>query len=114
MLACWTRPSVLKTKDEAPRELLARAAEASVANVPANLLLVTAARDVANANWRPAEFGHNLRKVPVCAGSTITLWNFQDVHEPLRVDALQAIEPRFPAHALKPQAPRVYGLRGLG
>jgi hypothetical protein len=44
----------------------------------------------------------------------LALRDFQDVEQRLAGDTLQAIEPRRSAHALEPQAPRVYGLRGCG
>jgi hypothetical protein len=41
-----------------------------VADEPAALLFETAAIEVPDANCRPAELGHNLRKVPITTSST--------------------------------------------
>jgi hypothetical protein len=85
-----------------------------VANITADLLSIPASREVPNADCRPAEFAHEPCKVPITTCSALTLWYLQDVHQRLRADALQAVEPCRSAHALQAQAPRVYGLHGFG
>jgi hypothetical protein len=72
-----------------------------VPNVPANLLLVTAAREIADANCSPAKLSHQGSKVPICAGCALALREFQDVHQRLRANALQAIDTCRPTHALQ-------------
>ena len=86
----------------------------SAADVPTNLLLVAAAREVAYANCRPAELGHHLCKVAICAGITPALWDFEQIQDALCTDPFETVEPCRPAHALQAQAPRIYGLRGFG
>ena len=81
--------------------------------VPANLLLEPAAVEITDANWSPAKFSHQGRKVPISTRSTLALWHLEDVYQGLRADALQAVEPCRSAHTLEPQPPRVDGLRGF-
>jgi hypothetical protein len=52
--------------------------------------------------------------VPIIPCSSLALWNLQYVHQRLRGDALQAIEPRRSAHALQAQVSLVYRLRRFG
>ena len=63
-----------------------------VANVPAHLLLVAAAREVTHAHRRPPEFGHHLRKLTVCAGGALPLWHLEKVQQRLSADPLEPIE----------------------
>jgi hypothetical protein len=75
------------------------------------LFFIAAACEIADAHCSPAELSHQDSKVPVCAGGALSLWHLEDVHHGLRADALQAVEADFPAHALEPQAPRLYAAR---
>jgi hypothetical protein len=87
---------------------------AGISDISANLFSVPASREVTHANCRPAEFGHQLGKVPIRAGSALTLLHCKNIQEGLRGDSFQAIEADLAAHALQPQAPWVYGLGGFG
>jgi len=87
---------------------------ACIAHEPAALFLKIAAIKVSDANCRPAKLGHNLREPTIRTRGTLALWHFKNVHHRLRADALQAVEACRPSHALQPQPPRVYGLRGFG
>ena len=82
-------------------------------DVSSHLLFVPAARQIADAYGSPSKLGHQTRKVPVSTCSPLALWDLQDIQESLRADALQAVEPCRPAHALQAQAPRVYVFMGF-
>src|SRR5262249_24505476 len=74
----------------------------NLSNVPANLLHVAAACQVAHTNCGPPEFGHQPCKMPVCPSRTLTMWHLEDVHHRLRADALQTVEACCSAHTFQP------------
>jgi hypothetical protein len=94
--------------------LKSEARDTRVADEPAALFFKTAAIEVTNTHCSPAEFSHQFRQASVRTCSAAALWHFQDVHQRLGADALQAVEPCRTAHAFQAQPPRVYGLRGFG
>jgi hypothetical protein len=56
---------------------------AGIAHEPAALFFKTTAVEISDANCRPAELGHNLRKVPVSTRRTLALRDLSDVHQRL-------------------------------
>ena len=76
--------------------------------VSANLLLVSASRQIPPPNRSPAQFGHHSCQASVGARGAIALWHFKQVEQRLTADALQPIEEvDFAAHAPKREPPRI-------
>lgn len=106
-------PRRRKVRKVFSRSIPAGMPDSGISDVPSNLFSKTAPIDVPDTNCRPAKLSHHARKVPIATSRSLTLRDLQDVHQHLRADALQPIEPCRSAHAFQAQSPRVYVLCGF-
>src|SRR4051812_3942142 len=73
----------------------------NLANVPANLFLVSATCEVTNAYSCPSEFCHELRHTAVGARCAAALRHLKHVQEGLAADPFKAIELNLAPDALQ-------------
>ena len=76
--------------------------------VPANLFKIAAAGKAADPHCRPSKLRHNLCEFSKRASGPVALWDFEQIQECLRADALQPIiKVDFAPHALKREPPGI-------